>query len=183
APASEAAADAQSSSPAYPPRPPGYGPRPYPPVYAESRSSARARVAPPRYAPPVRPRPYPAAPPEVEAPAPLAEDQRSALTEARDAFWRQGPEAAATLYQSVAEANPDNPDIQGELANVYFQLGKRAEAAEAYARVVTILHEQGRRAEAARVMRTVAMLDRERAEGLIRELAPPAPDAEGAEKP
>jgi hypothetical protein len=48
---------------------------------------------------------------------------------------------------------------------------------------VTILHEQGRRAEAARVMRTVAMLDRERAEGLIRELAPPAPDAEGAEKP
>lgn len=186
------APEAESATPApsmpYSAPPPGYRvpPRPAPPVYAETWSRSRAVVVPRPYpAPRPGPRSYPrpsdptAA---ISAPPALPEDQRPALSEARDAFWRQGPEAALPLYQALADANVDNPDIQGELANIYFTMGKRAEAAEAYARVVTLLHEQGRRGEAARVLQTVAMLDRDRATELVRQLSPTgAPSGEGTE--
>lgn len=169
---------------AYPMPPPGDGipRRPAPPVYAESWSSSRVGIVPRRYGrvPPPR-RSYPT-PPGADAaigsPPPLADEQRAALRDAREAFWSQGPEAAASLYEAVAEANPDNPDIRGELANVYFTMGERSQATEAYARVVILLHQQGRRGEAARVLRMVAMLDRARAQELSRELGS-APSASG----
>jgi tetratricopeptide (TPR) repeat protein len=52
-------------------------------------------------------------------------------------------EAAATVYQKMLDLDPDNPQTQGRLAELYGRLGKKAEARDVYFRSAQTLRARG----------------------------------------
>lgn len=110
----------------------------------------------PAWQPPMRyaPAPQAEAPPQPPAgqapmmrhpmPPPMPPRQEDGyLNGARAAFWEQDADAAVTAYKALTEGHGDNPDVWGELGNVYLSQGKMDEATEAYAKAAGLLIEQG----------------------------------------
>ena len=75
-------------------------------------------------APAAAPAPAPAA-----APAPVSDDLRADWMAARKAFWDGDLQAAEAKYIKLMAAHADEPDLAGELGNMYLRQGKREEAA------------------------------------------------------
>ncbi|MCP5372927.1 MAG: hypothetical protein H6907_14470 [Hyphomicrobiales bacterium] len=109
----------------HPHRPPAPAAQPAP-----QPAPAAAPTPAPAPAPAAAPAPAPAA--AAPAPAPAQDNLRAEWMAARKAFWDGDLEAAETKYIDLMAANADEPDLAGELGNLYLRQGKRDEAAAMY---------------------------------------------------
>ncbi|CCQ75179.1 tol-pal system YbgF family protein [Magnetospira sp. QH-2] len=108
-------------------RHPGAAPAPQ---AAPANQAAPARMEPPK-------RPEPRKLPEHHRRGPISEadlapEVRDGWIAARLAFYEGDYEKAEAQYKSLAEANPDLPDVMGELGNLYYYQQQHDKAAEAY---------------------------------------------------
>lgn len=85
------------------------------------------------------------------------------LRAAREAFWQRDFVTAEGHYKSLLEQQQDNPDVFGELGNLYFQLGRWPLAAEAYLQAGRRLVEQGEPLRAQHLLRVLRGLDMRKA--------------------
>lgn len=65
------------------------------------------------------------------------------LLMAREAYWNNGLEESAEIYQQLIQANPDVIDYKGELGNVFWRQGFPKKAAELYAEISLPMIEAG----------------------------------------
>jgi len=65
------------------------------------------------------------------------------LLMAREAYWNNGLEESAQLYQQLISSSPDVIDYKGELGNVYWRQGFPKKAAEMYAEISLPMIEEG----------------------------------------
>jgi len=102
------------------------------------------------------------------APQQTADEQqlRQQLEEARVLYWRRDMRGAASLYQSLSQAYPDNADVWGEAGNFYYSLKQREPAADAYYHAVDLLIEQGKQQRARQLLDVMHQLDEEKARAL-----------------
>lgn len=77
------------------------------------------------------------------------------LLVAREAYWNNGLEESAQIYQLLVEQNPDVVDYKGELGNVYWRQGFPKKAAELYAAISLPMIEEG---ESSRVANMVGFI-------------------------
>ena len=81
--------------------------------------------------------------------APKSEEQFSEsstdelLLMAREAYWNNGLDESAEIYQQLIALNPEVVDYKGELGNVYWRQGFPKKAAELYAEISLPMIEQG----------------------------------------
>jgi len=103
----------------------------------------------------------------------LEQAVRNELIQAREAFWHRDLAKAEKLYADLTLKQSDNPDIWGELGNVYLAQNKVNEAAEAYYKAAEILIEEGRLRQVGQLMGVIQMAEPAKAQALdqkIREL-------------
>lgn len=89
---------------------------------------------------------------------------------ARQAFYKRDYEQSEKSYLWVIDNTKDNVDAYGELGNVYFNQGKRQEAAQAYFDAASILVRRGEKLRARSLMGLLRRLDAARAEELQKKL-------------
>ena len=92
--------------------------------------------------------------------------ERELLISARSAFNKGDMKNCEKYYQQLSELDNDNPDIFGELGNVYYSQGKWSEAAQAYYEAATRLIENGNRNQVMYLHRVMQGLDADYAEKL-----------------
>ena len=85
--------------------------------------------------------------------------QGDLLNQARRAYWNDEPDSAVSLYETLIQEFPHNPDYLGELGNVYFQQGNKALAAQAYFEAAVRLENQGERSRAERLQELLQKID------------------------
>ncbi len=66
------------------------------------------------------------------------------LLMAREAYWNNGLEEAASIYQQLIEREPDVIEHKGELGNVYWKQGFPEKAASLYAEIAIPMIENGK---------------------------------------
>ena len=81
-------------------------------------------------------KPEPTAQAEVKA---EAIDTRQMLRDARRLYWEGKLSEAEEAYAGLAEADAANPDVFGELGNIYYAQGKWKQAGESYYRAALLL--------------------------------------------
>lgn len=155
------------------------------PQAAETDKRPPAASAPTLAAAPAAPRdsavqPAPAVQTQTPAaaPAPSVAAVRPALSDglqrdlaaARAAYWQRDMNKAVELYEALAKASPDQADVHGELGNVYLAMGKRDEAAKAYAAAGDLLVKSATPMAAGKAMMALRMLAPEKAEELRRKI-------------
>lgn len=91
---------------------------------------------------------------------------RSNWITARKSFFQRKYELSEQSYQKVIDNTTDNYDAYGELGNVYFNQGKKQQAASAYYQAATILVRKGEAARARSLMGLLRQLDSEKAKQL-----------------
>jgi tetratricopeptide (TPR) repeat protein len=100
-----------------------------------------------------------------------AQQLQDALEQARQLYWKRDMRAAANAYQSLGQANPENPDVWGEIGNFYYSLRQRQPAVEAYSRALTLLVGQNDQTRAQQMLDVLYKLDagkaRELEQGLL----------------
>lgn len=92
--------------------------------------------------------------------------ERELLISARSAFNNGDMKNSEKYYQQLSELDNDNPDIFGELGNVYYSQGKWSEAAQAYYEAATRLIEHGNKSQVMYLQRVMQGLDADYAEKL-----------------
>ncbi len=70
---------------------------------------------------------------------PTTGESKITLTDARAAYWRGDIEGAIGMYSDYIKDYPKDIDANGELGNIYYGLGRRSEAAQAYHDAVQIM--------------------------------------------
>lgn len=91
---------------------------------------------------------------------------REAWMTARRLFWEQEPATAEKAYQALIRDYPDEPDLPGELGNMYLNQGRWQEAAELYYEAgIRALHVSNR-GQVNAVIRILRQLDPAKAEVL-----------------
>ena len=85
---------------------------------------------------------------------------------ARKSFYQRDYEKSIQSYQDVIDNTEDNFDAYGELGNVYFNQGKKQQAASAYFEAAAILIKKGQVSRAQSLMGLLRQLDKARAEEL-----------------
>ena len=83
--------------------------------------------------------------------------------DARKAFYKRNYEASITAYKQLIENTVDNYDAYGELGNVYFNQGKKTEAAAAYYEAASLLVKFGYERRADSLLPLLTYLDAEKA--------------------
>ena len=91
--------------------------------------------------------------------------QESWIT-ARKSFYQRDYEKSIQSYQDVIDNTEDNFDAYGELGNVYFNQGKKQQAASAYFEAAAILIKKGQVNRAQSLMGLLRQLDKAKAEEL-----------------
>ena len=83
---------------------------------------------------------------EEAAGTPAAQRQtvQEIWVDARSAFWNRDLAVAELKYQTLSVKLPDNPDVMGELGNVFYVQGKHKQTLAAYYRAAELLIEKGR---------------------------------------
>ncbi len=90
------------------------------------------------------------APSEAETATAVTETQFTEMSTdelllmAREAYWNNGLEESAEIYQQLINASPDVVDYKGELGNVYWRQGFPKKAAELYAEISMPMIEAGK---------------------------------------
>lgn len=85
---------------------------------------------------------------------------------ARKAFYQRDYDKSIQSYKDVIASTEDNFDAYGELGNVYFNQGKKQEAASAYFEAAAILIKKGQVSRAQSLMGLMRHLDKAKAEEL-----------------
>ena len=85
---------------------------------------------------------------------------------ARKSFYQRNYEKSIQSYQDVIDNTQDNFDAYGELGNVYFNQGKKQQAASAYFEAAAILIKKGQVSRAQSLMGLLRHLDKAKAEEL-----------------
>lgn len=91
---------------------------------------------------------------------------RVAWITARKSFYQRNYELSEKSYQEVIDNTNDNFDAYGELGNVYFNQGKKEQAAAAYYEAAAILVRKGQIKRARSLMGLLRHLDQSKADEL-----------------
>jgi tetratricopeptide (TPR) repeat protein len=119
--------------------------------------------SPPQFRPQV-PRASDAAPATPAAePVPAELGAKEHWQAAREAYWRRDLDRAIEHYEALVRLEPEDPRAQGELGNLYYQLGRWQEAAVAYEAAAHAMLRQGNHRGAENLLRVLRGLDSERA--------------------
>jgi len=89
------------------------------------------------------PDPAPQPAPDTQTASTQSTPVKERLTEARRAYWQGDLTGAETLYLALARDAPKNPDVNGELGNIYFAQRRFDKAADAYFVTGKLLMENG----------------------------------------
>ena len=92
--------------------------------------------------------------------------ERELLVNARNAFNRGAVIKSEKFYIELTQLDNDNPDIFGELGNVYYSQGKWDEAGQAYYEAAVRLITEGHYNQVAYLQRVITGLNTEHAEKL-----------------
>jgi len=103
--------------------------------------------------------------------AEAAGDVDAPLQQARNAYWAGDMDGAVAAYQQAAASHPDDPDIHGELGNIYFAQGNWEPAAAAYLAAGQALLDRGDRAAAEHLVVVLQGLNQAHARSLADALA------------
>lgn len=91
---------------------------------------------------------------------------REILLQARKTFWNGRPLDSEKLYLDLLNIQGSNPDIYGELGNVYYSQGKWQEAGKAYYEAAIRLLDLNQTHQVNYLLRVIQGLDAESAEKL-----------------
>lgn len=94
---------------------------------------------------------------------------------ARKSFFQRKYELSEQNYQKVIDSTEDNVDAYGELGNVYFNQGKKEQAASAYFEAAAILVRKGQVNRAQSLMGLLGHLDKSKASELQKLIDPVVP--------
>ena len=92
------------------------------------------------------------------------------LNQARTAYANGNPDQAVKLYEELSELNAEDPNIPGELGNVFYAQGKWQQAGVAYYEAATRLMAHGQVGQVEYLYRVIQGLDQESAEKLRSQL-------------
>lgn len=97
-------------------------------------------------------------------------DTKQVLYTARKLFWNGNLQASEKLYLELANFDDSDPDVYGELGNVYYAQGKWKQAGKAYYEVAVHLLEQKNNDQTSNrvgyLLRVIQGLDKESADKL-----------------
>ena len=100
----------------------------------------------------------------------VAPDEKQILFMARQSFWNGEVADAEMNYQKLIAINDSNPDVHGEMGNVYYTQGKWKQAGQAYYQAAIRLLAQQNNAQVSNqvsyLLRVIQGLDQESAEKL-----------------
>ena len=97
---------------------------------------------------------------------PLGSEVRESWKTARKSFYQRNYELSEKSYQNVIDNTENNFDAYGELGNVYFNQGKKQQAANAYFEAAAILVRKGQVNRARSLMGMLRNLDKSKADEL-----------------
>ena len=101
----------------------------------------------------------------------LTEDAKRMFFMARQTYWMGDALTAEKLYLKLADIENDNPDIYGELGNVYYSQGKWGEAGKAYYEAAIRLIDLDRNNQVSYLLRVIQGLDSDSAEKLKQKIS------------
>jgi len=101
----------------------------------------------------------------------LTEDAKRMFFMARQMYWMGDALTAEKLYLKLADIENDNPDIYGELGNVYYSQGKWNEAGKAYYEAAIRLMDLDRNNQVNYLLRVIQGLDSDSAEKLKQKIS------------
>ncbi len=111
-----------------------------------------------------------AAPDDVVKKEIVEEDGKKILIMARQSFWNGDVSEAENLYLKLIAIDASNPDVYGEIGNIYYTQGKWKQAGQAYYQAAIRLLAQQKDARASNqisyLLRVIQGLDTESAEKL-----------------
>lgn len=100
---------------------------------------------------------------QPEPQAVTASNSASILHQARQAYWNGNLPAAEKAYQELSQINKSDPNVYGELGNIYYAQGKWKQAGEAYYEAAVRLIELRQPAQVNYLLRVIQGLDAESA--------------------
>ena len=77
-----------------------------------------------------------------------SERRRELLAAARRAYWNHDIPLAIQHYQALAQAYPNDPDVFGEMGNIYYEQGEYEQAGRAYYEAGLLLLRRGQHTRA-----------------------------------
>lgn len=86
-------------------------------------------------------------------------DVRQILTKARKMFWNGNAQGSEKLYLDLMAISNDDPDVYGELGNVYYAQGKWKLAGEAYYEAAVRLLDLNKTSQVGFLLRIIQGLD------------------------
>ncbi len=93
-------------------------------------------------------------------------EQDELLLRARRAFWDKNFNGAIEDYQALIEREPNNPDMHGELGNVYYTLNDYPNASTHYYRAAELLIQRGQLNHARQLVAPITAMQRDMGERL-----------------
>ena len=93
-------------------------------------------------------------------------EQDELLLRARKAFWDKNFSGAIEDYQALIAREPNNPDMHGELGNVYYTLNDYPNASNHYYRAAELLIQRGQVNHARQLVAPITAMQRDMGERL-----------------
>jgi len=93
-------------------------------------------------------------------------DNLAVLHRARQAYWNGSLAEAEKAYQELSELTSQDPNVFGELGNIYYAQGKWKQAGQAYYEAAIRLIDLNQPAQANYLLRIIQGLDAESADKL-----------------
>ena len=81
------------------------------------------------------------------------------LNDAREAYWNGAEDKAVGIYQVLIDFSPNDPDIYGELGNIFLKQGNSQAAFDYYTKAVLLLKQLGKDHQAAEFIGAVKLFD------------------------
>lgn len=101
----------------------------------------------------------------------MSSDTSQMLTRARQSFWNGNAQLSEKLYLELIHHQETDPDIYGELGNVYYTQGKWKQAGEAYYEAAIRLLELNQNDQVHYLLRVIQGLDTASAERLKQKIS------------
>lgn len=135
-----------------------------------SGSGASSPPANPAPAPPALVTPALPADTRQPPPEPAVSLEAALLQQARQAYWARDFATAVAAYQKLLDADPENPDLYGELGNVYYSMGEWQAAGQAYYAAAQRLLARGQTQQIGYLLHVLEGLDRDLADQLRKQI-------------
>lgn len=100
-----------------------------------------------------------------------ADNSSRIINLARQSFWNGNTEQAEKFYLDLSKYEDADPDIYGELGNVYYAQGKWKQAGEAYYEAALRLLELKNKEQASYLLRVIQGLDKDSANKLRQKMS------------